>query len=305
MAVQVEYQAPKSSWWYRNQRKMAPYFFVAPFFILFLTFSVFPVVYSFLLSFQKQTGLSTPVWIGFDNYRALLNDGRYLKSIVNTTYFTLGSLLIQLPVAFTLALAFNAASAKTFTQFYRVSFFFPVLTSAVVVSLIFLLVLDTQYGMLNAGLQKIGLPAVPWLTSTKWVMPAIILLGVWRWAGINAFYFLAGLKGIPESLYEAAMIDGANAWHILWHITIPLLRPITMFVVIQSMIGSYALFTEPWLLTQGGPSDASLTMSMYLYMTGFRFFKLGYASAVAYSLVLIIFAISAINLYFFRAFGED
>jgi ABC-type sugar transport system permease subunit len=180
-----------------------------------------------------------------------------------------------------------------------------VLTSSVVVSLIFVLVLDTEYGMLNAGLQKIGLEKVPWLTSTRWAMPAVILLGVWRWSGINAFYFLAGLKGIPESLYEAAMIDGANSWQILLRIVIPLLRPVIMFVVIQSIIGSYSLFAEPFLLTGGGPADATLTMSMYLYFTGFRFFKLGYAAAVAYTMVLIILALSLINLYFFRAFHED
>jgi ABC-type sugar transport system permease subunit len=306
MAVQAQsYHRAKSSWWFTSQRRLAPYLFVAPFFILFAAFFVFPVVYSLLLSFQEQTGLSAPQWVGVDNYRALLQDQRFLKSLLNTTYFALGSIFIQLPLAFALALAFNSPYAQGLTQFYRVSFFFPVLTSAVVVSLIFVLVLDTEYGMLNAGLQNLGVDKVPWLTSTRWAMPAIILLGVWRWSGINAFYFLAGLKGIPHSLVEAAMIDGANAWQILTHVIVPLLRPVIMFVVIQSIIGSYALFAEPFLLTGGGPADATLTISMYLYMTGFRFFKLGYASAVAYTLVSIILALSVINLYFFRAFRED
>lgn len=298
-------QAPRTSWWFVGQKKIAPYVFVAPFFVLFLAFSVFPIGYSLLLSFNEQTGLSSPKWIGVANYANLLQDERFRHALFNTTYFAVGSLLIQLPIAFSLALAFNSRFTQRFTHLYRVSFFFPVLTSSVVVALIFILVLDTEYGMLNAGLQAIGLPQIPWLTSTRWAMPAIILLGVWRWAGLNAFYFLAGLKGIPNSLYEAAMIDGANSWQILTKVTIPLLRPIVMFVVIQSLIGSYALFAEPWLLTQGGPADATLTMSMYLYMTGFRFFKLGYASSIAYSMVVIIFVISAINLYFFRAFRED
>jgi ABC-type sugar transport system permease subunit len=297
--------APIDGGWFHYQRKLAPYVFIAPFFILFAAFFLFPVLYSLLLSFQEQTGLSAAKWVGLKNYGNLIQDERFLKSLGNTTYFALGSIFLQLPIAFTLALAFNSIFAQRFTQLYRVSFFFPVLTSAVVVSLIFVLVLDTEYGMLNAGLQRIGLDKIPWLTSTRWAMPAVILLGIWRWSGINSFYFLAGLKGIPDSLIEAAMIDGANSRQVLFRIIIPLLRPIIMFVVIQSIIGSYSLFAEPWLLTEGGPSDATLTMSMYLYITGFRFFKLGYASSIAYTLVLIILVISAINLYAFRAFHED
>jgi ABC-type sugar transport system permease subunit len=296
---------PTHNWWFNQQRKIAPYVFIAPFFILFAAFFIFPVVYSLGLSFHEQTGLSTPRFVAFKNYQDLMRDQRFMRSLWNTTYFALGSIFLQLPLAFMLALAFNSIHAQRLTQFYRVSFFFPVLTSAVVVSLIFVLVLDTEYGILNAGLQFLGLEKVPWLTSTRWAMPAVILLGLWRWVGINSFYFLAGLKGIPHSLVEAAMIDGANSRQILFHITIPLLRPITMFVVIQSIIGSYSLFAEPWLLTGGGPADATLTMTMYLYMTGFRFFRMGYASSVAYTLVMIILFLSVINLYFFRAFRED
>ena len=305
MAVQTQRPVASTSWWFNSQRKLAPYVFIAPFFILFTAFFIFPVAYSLLLSFQEQTGLSAAKWVGLKNYAELLQDSRFIQSLLNTTYFALGSLFIQLPLAFALALAFNSLYAQQLTQLYRVSFFFPVLTSSVVVSLIFVLVLDTEYGMLNAGLQAIGLGKVPWLTSTRWAMPAVILLGVWRWSGINSFYFLAGLKNIPDSLIEAAMIDGANSWQILLRIVLPLLRPVMMFVVIQSIIGSYSLFAEPFLLTGGGPGDATLTMSMYLYITGFRYFRLGYASSVAYTLVLIILALSVINLYFFRAFRED
>ncbi|NOZ29620.1 MAG: sugar ABC transporter permease [Chloroflexi bacterium] len=294
-----------ASWWFYQQRKAAPYVFIAPFFLLFLAFSLYPVIYAFLLSFQKQTGLSTPQWVGLKNYRNLLEDPRFLKSIWNTTYFALGSVLIQLPIAFALALAFDSRFARRFTQLYRVAFFFPVLTSAVVVSLIWVLVLNKDYGMLNTALEMIGLPRIPWLQSTRWAMPAIILLGVWTWSGFNAFYFLAGLQGIPNELKEAAMIDGANRWQVLTRVTIPLLRPVIMFVVIQSIIGSYNLFAQPFLLTGGGPSDATLTVTMYLYYTGFQYFKLGYASAIGYSLVVIVFILSAVNLYFFGAFRED
>jgi len=294
-----------SDWWFHRQREIAPYVFVAPFFILFFAFSLYPVVHSLLLSFQKQVGLSAPVWVGLKNYGDLLHDPRFLRSVWNTTYFALGSVFIQLPIAFCLALAFDSRFARRLTQFYRVSFFFPVLTSAVVIALIFVLVLNKDYGMLNLGLETVGLPRIPWLSSTRWAMPAIILLGVWVWSGFNSFYFLAGLQGIPEELTEAAMIDGANAWQVLIRVTIPLLRPVIMFVVIQSVIGSYALFAQPFLLTAGGPSDATLTISMYLYYSGFQYFKMGYASAIGYSLVIITFALSALNLYLFGTFRED
>ncbi len=306
MAVQAQVKPVRwGEWWYRRQRQIAPYVFVAPFFILFAAFFLYPVIYSFLLSFQEQTGLSSPSWVGLQNYQALLQDERFLRSIWNTTYFALGSVFIQLPLAYLLALAFNSRYARHLTHLYRVGFFFPVLTSAVVISLIFVLVLDKDYGMLNAALQSLGLPAIPWLSSTRWAMPAVIILGVWTWTGFNAFYFLAGLQGISDEVIEAAMMDGANAVQIQTRIVIPLMRPIIMFVVIQSIIGSYSLFTQPFLLTNGGPSDATLTMVMYLYFTGFRFFKLGYASAIGYSLVVIILALSLINLYFFRGFREE
>jgi len=293
------------TWFFFNQRKLAPYIFIAPFFILFATFFIYPIGYSFLLSFQEQTGLSTPTWIGLDNYIELLKDARFGRAILNTSYFALGSVFIQLPLAFALSLAFNSRFARKITHIYRVGFFFPVLTSAVVISLIFILVLDTNYGMLNLGLQSLGLGAVPWLTSTRWVMPAIIILGVWTWTGFNSFYFLAGLQSISSELVEAAMIDGANAWQILFRMIIPLMRPIIMFVVIQSIIGSFGLFTQVFLLTSGGPSDASLTVIMYMYMNGFRFFRLGYSSAIAYVYVLIVLVLALVNLYFFRGLRED
>lgn len=306
MAVQAQQsRRGLADWWFFNQRKVAPYVFIAPFFILFATFFIYPIGYSFRLSFLEQTGLSTPKWAGLENYLDLLSDKRFRQAFLNTSYFALGSIFIQLPLAFSLALAFNSKFARRVTHLYRVGFFFPVLTSAVVISLIFILVLDTNYGMLNLGLQKLGLEAIPWLTSTRWAMPAIIILGVWTWTGFNAFYFLAGLHSISGELLEAAMIDGANAWQTLLRIIVPLMQPIIMFVVVQSIIGSFGLFTQVFLLTAGGPSDASLTMIMYLYQTGFRFFKLGYASAIAYVYVIIVLALAVINLYFFRAFRED
>ncbi len=292
-------------WWRKHDRKIAPYLFVSPFFILFLVFSVYPVLYSFYLSFFKATGLGSRTFIGLGNYLDLFTDRRFIKSVINTTYYAAGSVFILSPLALLVALAFDSRVTDRLRNLYRVSYFVPVITSAVVISMMFRMIFDEQYGLLNHFLGRFGLPPIPWLRSTSWAMPSVILLGIWIWLGINALYFLAGLQNIPHELKEAAQIDGANSWQVFTHVTVPILKPVIMFVVIQAIIGSYNLFAQPYLLTGGGPQDATLTMTMYLYIIGFRQFKLGYASAIAYALVAIVFGLSLINLLFFRALREE
>jgi ABC-type sugar transport system permease subunit len=292
-------------WWQKNDRKVAPYLFVAPFLLLFVVFSVYPVLYSFYLSFFKATGLSDWAFIGLDNYTDLLSDQRFVKSVVNTTYYAAASVFILSPLALLVALAFNSSATNRLRDLYRVAYFVPVITSAVVISMMFRMIFDEQYGLLNALLGNFGAPAIPWLRSPQWAMPSIVILGIWIYLGINALYFLAGLQNIPRELTEAAQIDGANTWQVFWYVTVPILKPVIMFVVIQAIIGSYNLFAQPLLLTGGGPQDATLFMTLYLYIIGFRQFKLGYASAIGYSLVLIVFTLSLINLVFFGAFRDE
>jgi ABC-type sugar transport system permease subunit len=292
-------------WWRRHDRKLAPYLFVSPFFILFLIFSVYPVLYSFYLSFFKATGLGSRTFIGLGNYVDLFTDRRFIKSVINTTYYAAGSVFILSPLALLVALAFDSRVTDRLRNLYRVSYFVPVITSAVVISMMFRMIFDEQYGLLNNFLAHLGVPAIPWLRSTRWAMPSVILLGIWIWLGINALYFLAGLQNIPHELKEAAQIDGASSWQVFVHVTVPILKPVILFVVIQAIIGSYNLFAQPYLLTGGGPQDATLTMTMYLYIIGFRQFKLGYASAIAYALVAIVLGLSLINLILFRAFREE
>ncbi len=299
------YMESLARWWRKYDRKLAPYLFIAPFFLLFLVFSVYPVFYSFYLSFFKATGLGARTFIWLDNYAGLFEDRRFIKSVLNTTYYAAGSVFILSPLALLIALAFDSPVTARLRNLYRISYFVPVITSAVVISMMFRMIFDEQYGLLNGFLGNFGIPAIPWLRSTKWAMPSIILLGIWIWLGINALYFLAGLQNIPHELKEAAQIDGANSWQVFAHVTVPILKPVIMFVIIQAIIGSYNLFAQPYLLTGGGPQDATLTITMYLYITGFRQFKLGYASAIAYALVVIVFTLSMINLVLFRAFQED
>lgn len=296
-------------WWQRNQIKIVPYLYIAPFFILFFIFLAYPVFDSFRLSFFRQQGITTPEFIGLDNYINLMSDPRFKQSLINTTVYALGSVLLQVPLAFVLAAVVNSWLVPSLNakSFYRLAFFVPLLTSGVVVALMFGILYDQNSGLLNNYLVswfgeewRIG-----WLRDRRVVKLSIIILLIWQFTGLNSLYFLAGLQNIPKEMNEAASIDGANWWTILWRITIPLLRPVILFVVITAINGSYQIFTQPYLLTGGGPSDQSLSMVMYLYNTGFSYFNLGYASSIGYTLVAIVVILAMLNLRFFGAFRED
>jgi ABC-type sugar transport system permease subunit len=295
------YRRAQSSWWARHQRAIAPYLFIAPFFLLFVVFGLYPIVYSFWLSFLKGFGFGAKTFVGLANYAHLVQDDRYLRAVLNTTYYALGSVFILSPLALLLALVVNSRLVA-WKGFYKTAFFFPVITSAVVITIIFSRVLDTQFGLLNTLLSWFHIPPVGWLTTQTWVMPSFILMGIWTYLGINMLYWLAGLNGITPDLYEAARVDGATRWQEFWGVTLPLLRPVTLFVVIQAIIGSYNLFAQPLLLTNGGPSDASLTIALYLYNQGFVYFNVGYASAIAYSMVALLLVLSVLNIVLFRGY---
>ena len=296
-------------WWQRNQIKLIPYLYIAPFFVLFLIFLAYPVADSFWISFHKQQGISTPEFVGLRNYLNLLEDPRFKQSVINSTAYALGSLLIQIPLAFLLAVVIHSwlVPLLNVKSFFRLAFFVPLLTSGVVVALMFGILYDRNSGLINSFLTSfLGEDAkIGWLSDPKVVKFSIVLLLVWQFTGLNSLYFLGGLQNIPRELEEAAAIDGANGWIILTRITIPLLRPVILFVVITAINGSYQIFTQPYLLTGGGPSDQSISMVMYLYETGFRYFNLGYASSIGYTLVLIVVVLALINLRFFGAFRED
>ncbi|MEM7531767.1 MAG: sugar ABC transporter permease [Chloroflexota bacterium] len=296
-------------WWQRNQIKIIPYIYIAPFFVLFAVFLAYPVFDSFLLSFQRQQGVSTPTFIGLENYINLLADPRFKQSFINTTVYAMGSLFVQVPLAFIIAVVVNSWLVPNLNlkSFYRLAYFVPLLVSGVVVSLMFSILYDYNSGLLNSYLMrwfgddfKIG-----WIRDAGIVKVSIIIMLVWQFTGINSIYFLAGLQNIPKELEEAASIDGANWWTILMRITIPLMRPVILFVVITAINGSYQIFAQPYLLTGGGPQDRSISIVMYLYNTGFSYFNLGYASSIGYTLVMVVIFISLLNLRFFGAFRED
>jgi ABC-type sugar transport system permease subunit len=313
MSAPASAYAPPSGglghWWARNQLKIYPYLFIAPFFILFLVFLAYPVVDAFVLSFMREEGRASPQFIGLTNYANLIQDPRFIAAVRNTSLFALGSVFILSTLAFILAITVNSklvpwANAKSA---YRLAFFVPLLTSAVVVSLMFSILYDYQAGFLNGIIQAILGEGhkVGWIVDPRVALFSILLLAIWQFTGLNSLYFLAGLQNISKEIEDAATIDGAGRWAMLTQITLPLLRPVLLFVVVQAINGSYQLFAQPYLLTGGGPSDATLTVTLYLYQVGFTYFNLGYAAAIGYSLVLIIVALAILQLWLFGAFRED
>lgn len=293
-----------SSWWRRNQRKIAPYIFIAPFFILFAVFGVYPILYSLWLSFFKGFGFDHKVFYGLGNYIHMFQDPRYIKAVGVTTLYALFSVFILAPLALLAALAVNSAYVR-WKGIFKIGLFFPTITSAVVVTVIFARVLDTNYGLLNAFLGWFHIPPIGWLSDTHAALPSFMLMGVWNYIGINMLFWLAGLNSIDSTLGEAAAIDGANKIQTFFRVTLPQLRPIMLFVVIQAIIGSYNVFAQPLLLTNGGPSDSTLFISLYVYVQGFQNFNVGYASAIAYSMTALLLVLSLLNIKIFGLRGAD
>ena len=293
--------------WIKLQRRLAPYVFIAPFFVGYAVFWGYPVVNGFWTSLHsEQFGLGGRHWIGASNYRELLSDERYLHALRNTSVYALGSIFVIVPAALLIALALNVGWLR-FRGGFRFAFLMPNVVSAAVIAIMFVLVLDANYGVVNTyAVKPLGFTPINWLGSPRWAMPSLIILGLWRYVGINSLYFLVGLQNIPKELNEAAALDGAGKWQQFRDVTWPQLRPVTLFVVIIAIIGSFKLFAEPQILFGGpGPNDAALTVMTYLYLTAFQSVRFGYAATIGYSLVVIIAVLAVIQLRFFGAFRED
>ncbi len=270
------------------------YYFVTPFFLFFSIFMLFPVIYSFFISLNQWSGM-TSEFIGLRNYELLLNDSVFWQSLWNTVYLWLGNVPLIVIGSLILAVILNNKDVR-FLGLFRTGYFLPFVTSTVVVGIVFSLLLDQHYGVVNYFLELLGLDKIPFITSTVWSKPSIIILLLWRWVGYNSIIMLAGLQNINPSLYEAAEIDGAGTFKKFTKITVPLMSPIILFVTMLSTIGSFKIFAEPYILTNGGPLRTSMTIVMFLYNKGFEQFRMGYASAISYVLFAIILILSVVQL---------
>ena len=283
---------------------MTAYLFLAPGLLLFVAFRVYPLLDGLWLSFTNaRLGRSNFSWVGLANYERLLDDTRFHVSLGNTAFYTVASTLPILAVPLALAVALNRGTALR--TFLRSAFFFPFTLSVVTVGLTWLWLLDPVVGPFNYYLRTAGVPVRPWLADPATAMWAIIATTVWFVTGYYLVIYLAGLQDIPRDLYEAAAIDGASGWRSFWAITLPLLRPVMLFVFVTHIIGSFQIFGQVFVMTDGGPGDATRTVVQHLYETAFRsFFHFGSASAMAWVLFAVILIFSVLQFRLLRGHTE-
>lgn len=289
---------PDSGWWtFRRRRRInevaLAYLFLLPTLLGLLFFSLGPVVAGFLVSFTNWNILLPPQWVGLTNYQTLVDQDLPRKVLWNTVYYTVLNVPLNMTLALGVALLLN--QKLRFVSLYRAVYFLPVVSSTVAASLIWAWLFSPNFGPINYFLGLVGIPGPPWLGSTRWAMPAIIIMSVWKGFGTNMLIFLAGLQGIPQEMMEAAMIDGASNWQRFWRVTWPLLSPTTFFVLVISCIASFQVFEQVFIMTEGGPAYATTVLGLFIYLNAFRYNNMGYAAAAAYILFAIILAITLLQ----------
>ncbi|MFF1647705.1 carbohydrate ABC transporter permease [Streptomyces sp. NPDC058240] len=284
----------------RRRRRPTAWLFAGPAAALFALFFAYPLGASLLQSFTTEDAGATH-WVGLDQYRRMIDDPAFLESLLNTGII----LVVQVPVMIGLALVLAVLLNQSWLRFrgtWRAVYFLPAVTTLVAYAVVFQVLLKTDGGLVNQILGAVGIGQVDWLNSPTWARVSLIASLTWRWTGYNAVILLAGLQSIGKEQYEAAAIDGATTFSTYARVILPQLRPVVLFCVITSTIGTLQLFDENYVLTRGGPDDATLTPVVYLYKVGFQQLDFGYAAAIAWVVVAIIAAVSALQ---YVAFGRE
>jgi multiple sugar transport system permease protein len=266
--------------------------FTSPFIIGVLFLWIGPMLYSLFLLTQDWNLIRPPEFVGLGNFERLLNDPLVSKSLANTITYTFVSVPLQLVVAFCLALMLNQRIRGV--SIYRAIYYLPSITPAVAFAVVWIQILNPEFGVLNQILSWFGIAPVKWLFDPTFSKPAFILMSMWL-VGPQMIIFLAGLQGVPQELMEAADIDGADAWQRFRSVTLPFVSPITFFNLVIGIIGSFQVFTAAFIMTDGGPQDSTLFVVLYIYRNGFEFFRMGYAATLAWMLFLIIMFFTAIQ----------
>jgi multiple sugar transport system permease protein len=293
--------APRHGW----RQDLIGWSFALPFVILFGVFLALPILAAFLFSFTSfgLRDITNPIGasvVGVDNYARLLSDAKFWKSLGNTVYFV----VVGVPLTLALGLVIANALSRGITRFrtaFRVGYYLPVITSIVAIAVVWRFLLNPDFGLINLLLAKVGITGPNWLANSALAMPSIIAMAVWRNVGFAMVVFVAGMQAIPSMLYEAAAIDGAGRWQSFRYVTLPMLRPTILFMLVITTIGYLQLFEEPFVMTGGGPLDATLSVTMYMYQQGFTFFHQGYASAIAYVLFVIVAIVAFLQFKFLRS----
>ena len=292
---------PRRGW----RQDLIGWSFAAPFVILFGIFLALPILAALALSFTSfgLRDLDNPIGttvVGVQNYADLLSDPKFWKSLGNTIYFV----VVGVPLTLALGLVIANALSRGITRFrtvFRVGYYLPVITSIVAIAVVWRFLLNPDVGLINILLRNFGITGPNWLASSALAMPSIIAMAVWRNLGFAMVVFVAGMQAIPAMLYEAASIDGAGRWQAFRYVTLPMLRPTILFMLVITTIGYLQLFEEPFVMTDGGPLDATLSVTMYMYQQGFEFFHQGYASAIAYVLFVIVAIVAFLQFKFLRS----
>jgi sn-glycerol 3-phosphate transport system permease protein len=265
--------------------------FTAPNFLILAVFTFWPVLYSLYLSFVKWNMIAkVKPFVGLANYRTMVTDPVFWLVVRNTFALAAGTVFVKLALALGLAVILNRRMAGR--SLYRAIIFSPTFTTSVAVAMVWGWIFDPHFGLLRVFLHWVGLASPNWLGDVHWALPAIMIVVIWSGLGYDMVIFLAGLQGIPVELYDAALVDGASPWQTFWRITFPLLSPTTFFLVVTSIIGAFKAFDIVFIMTDGGPLNSSNVYVLYLYQNAFRWFKTGYASALALVLFVVILAIT-------------
>jgi multiple sugar transport system permease protein len=276
-----------------------PYVFIAPAVIILTVFSIVPIIVAFFISFTDLDLKGLANWtnvnfIGMENYSALLSDSLFHQSIFNTLFYVIIGVPLVIVFSLGIALLLNYGTSRLFTVFRGV-YYMPSITNIIAVAVIWGFLYNTEYGLFNYLLSLLDVEKIPWLGEPTIAKLSLIVLAVWKGIGINMIIFLAALQGIPKSYYEAAEMDGANRWQVLWNVTIPLLRYATFFVTVTTLIGWLQFFEEPFVMTNGGPLDGTISMALFIYQKGFQFSEFGYAAAGSFILFIIIIIITLLQ----------
>jgi multiple sugar transport system permease protein len=293
-------RATRTRWWRtpRGEERLVGYTFLLPDLVGLGVFVAVPIIGAFYVSFHEWAGVGQRRFIGLQNYRELIHDQAFVHSLKVTALYTFT--FVPLLFVLSLALALLVNQKLLLNGFFRSMFFMPFMLSLVVASIIWSFILDERAGLLNELLGKVGIDPQPWLGSTRLAPWSIVIVTLWQSVGYSMVIFLAGLQDIPRDFYEAARVDGARAWTRFRTITLPLLKPTSVFVLVISLIGAFQLFDPIFVITQGGPANATTTTVYYIYQNAFQYLRLGYASALAIVLFGIIFLFTLVQLRLFR-----
>jgi multiple sugar transport system permease protein len=289
----------------RSERRWG-YFLLSPFIIGLVAFVAIPTITAVVLSFTNWSLLGSPQWAGWQNYTDLLHDSVFRKVVLNTVYYTVAVVPLSIGIGLGLAVLLNRHGRGI--RAFRVLLFTPVTVPVVAAGLLWSWMMTPNYGLINYLLHFVGIPGPQWISGIYTAMPSIILVGVWRSVGLNIVLFLAALQGIDESVKEAAALDGAGSWRTFRSITFPLLTPTTFFAVIMAVISSFQVFDQTYVMTQGGPANNTLTVIYYIFLQGFTYLRMGYASAISTLFAIAVFLLTLVAIryqHLWVFYGEE